>query len=74
LDEAALEMAVKAANDTVNPEGLIPTLLVYGSYPRNITNFPAAIQVERMRSIEEARKDIQNFYALSKVNFGLKES
>jgi hypothetical protein len=72
LDEKALEKSVKAVNDTVNPEGLIPTLLVYGSYPRNITNFPAESQVERMRAIDEARKYIQKVYGISKVNFGLK--
>jgi hypothetical protein len=72
LDEEALEKAVKAVNDRVNPEGLIPTLLVYGSYPRNITNFPAESQVERMRPIEEAQKDIKKVYGISKVNFGLK--
>ena len=27
-------MAVKAVNDTAGPNGLVPTLLVYGAYPR----------------------------------------
>ena len=27
-------MAVKAVNDTASPDGLVPTLLVYGAYPR----------------------------------------
>jgi len=27
-------MAVKAVNDTTSPNGLVPTLLVYGAYPR----------------------------------------
>ena len=27
-------MAVKAVNDTAGPDGLVPTLLVYGAYPR----------------------------------------
>ena len=27
-------MAVKAVNDTASPNGLVPTLLVYGAYPR----------------------------------------
>jgi len=27
-------MAVKAINDTTSPNGLVPTLLVYGAYPR----------------------------------------
>jgi len=27
-------MAVKAINNTAGPNGLVPTLLVYGAYPR----------------------------------------
>ena len=27
-------MAIKAINDTAGPDGLVPTLLVYGAYPR----------------------------------------
>ena len=27
-------MAVKAVNDTASPDGLVPTLLVYGAYLR----------------------------------------
>ena len=30
-------MSIKAVNDTAGPDGLVPTLLVYGAYPR-ITN------------------------------------
>ncbi|KAI1003434.1 hypothetical protein K3495_g4772 [Podosphaera aphanis] len=29
-----LQIAVKAANDTAGPNGLVSTLLVFGSYPR----------------------------------------
>ena len=27
-------MAVKAVNNTAGPDGLVPTLLVFGAYPR----------------------------------------
>jgi hypothetical protein len=30
----ALQMAVKAVNDTAGPDGLVPTLLVFGTFPR----------------------------------------
>lgn len=33
-DAAVLQMAVKAVNDTAGPDGLVPTLLVFGAYPR----------------------------------------
>ena len=32
--ELALQMAFKALNDSVGPNGLVPTLLVFGAYPR----------------------------------------
>jgi hypothetical protein len=32
--EPCLQMAVKAMNDTAGPDGLVPTLLVFGAYPR----------------------------------------
>lgn len=33
-DEDVLQIAVKALNDTAGPNGLVPTLLVFGTYPR----------------------------------------
>ena len=36
--QTMLQMAVKAVNDTSGPDGLVPTLLVFGAYPR-ITEF-----------------------------------
>lgn len=32
--EAALQINVKTANDSIGPEGIVPTLLVYGALPR----------------------------------------
>jgi hypothetical protein len=32
--EVLLQMALKAINDSVGPNGLVPTLLVFGAYPR----------------------------------------
>jgi len=31
--ELALQMAVKAANNTASPDGLVPTLLIFSAYP-----------------------------------------
>ena len=31
--EMNLQMAVKAVNDTAGPDSLVPTLLVFGTYP-----------------------------------------
>jgi di/tripeptidase len=32
--EMILQMAVKAVNDSAGPDGIVPTLLVFGAYPR----------------------------------------
>jgi hypothetical protein len=40
--ELALQIAFKAINDSIGPDGLIPTLLVYGIYPR-ISEFDAPL-------------------------------
>ena len=33
-------MAIKAVNNTANPDGLIPTLLVFKTYPKININLP----------------------------------
>ena len=45
-------MAVKAVNNTAGPNGLVPTLLVYGAYPR-MSNLdpPAPSIIERVAII-----------------------
>ena len=36
-----LQMAIKAVNDTANPNGLVLTLLVFGAYPKiNMDSLP----------------------------------
>jgi hypothetical protein len=34
--DIALQMAFKAINDSAGPDGLVPTLLVFGAYPRMV--------------------------------------
>jgi hypothetical protein len=45
-------MAVKAVNNTAGPDGLVPTLLVYGAYSR-ISNLdpPAPFIIDRVAVI-----------------------
>ena len=52
-------MAVKAINDTAGPDGLVPTLLVYGAYPR-MSNLdpPAPSIMERATAIRKAMAEI----------------
>jgi hypothetical protein len=34
--DMALQMAFEAINDTAGPDGIVPTLLVYGTLPRMV--------------------------------------
>ena len=38
-------MAVKAVNNTASLDGLVPTLLVYGAYPRISNLDPPALSI-----------------------------
>ena len=66
--EIALRLAVKALNDTMGPEGLVPSLLVFGVLPR----FPAVntslpYQIERMEALKEARAEAATITAKLRV-------
>ena len=52
-------MAVKAINNTAGPNGLVPTLLVYGAYLR-ISNLdpPAPFIIERAATIQKVMAKI----------------
>ncbi len=43
--EVSLQMAVKAINDSTNPNGLIPTLLVFSAFPRITELDPLALSI-----------------------------
>jgi hypothetical protein len=58
--EIALQMTVKAINDTAGPDGLVPTLLVFGAYPRmHVMNPPAPSITQRAMAIEKAMTEIR---------------
>ncbi|KAI0997433.1 hypothetical protein K3495_g10752 [Podosphaera aphanis] len=59
--EDTLQMAVKAVNDTAGPQGLVPTLLVFGTYPRLTESSPPspsiAVRADAIRAaMTEVRK------------------
>ncbi|KAF1937069.1 hypothetical protein EJ02DRAFT_459019, partial [Clathrospora elynae] len=59
-DKAILQMAVKAVNDTAGPNGLVPTLLVFGAYPRMTTELPPSpSMVKRSEAIQKATKALR---------------
>jgi hypothetical protein len=58
--DVALRISVKAMNDTMNYDGLVPSLLVFGimpRYPGIRTELPA--QAERMRALDVARTEME---------------
>ena len=55
--ETLLQMSVKALNDTAGPNGLMPTLLVFGAYPRINSNSPPSPEI--MKRAEAVKKAVK---------------
>jgi hypothetical protein len=57
--DIALQMAFKAINDTARPDGLVPTLLVYGALPR-IVEYDALSPtiIQRSTALKKAISEI----------------
>ena len=70
--EMALQMAFKAINNSAGPDGLIPTLLVYGAYPRMTEYDPLSPTVtQRAIAIRKAMAELQKIRAKRQVNGAL---
>lgn len=68
LAEHILQMAVKAANDTAGPDGLVPTLLVFGTYPRlSKTSPPSPSITARAAAIRKATAEIRRIKATRQI-------
>lgn len=67
-DEACLQMAIKAINDTAGPDGLVPTLLVFGAYPRmTASDAPSPSVVKRASAIDKAMDQLRSLSAKRKI-------
>ncbi|KAI0994279.1 hypothetical protein K3495_g13903, partial [Podosphaera aphanis] len=67
-----LQMAVKAVNDSAGPDGIVPTLLVFGAYPRLTKESPSSPTFnKRAESIRKAMKEIREIKARRLVNDAL---
>ena len=65
-------MAVKAINNTVESNRLIPTLLVFGAYLRMMELDPPNLIVkQRATTIKKAIKEVRKIQAFKKVNDAL---
>ncbi|KAI0991600.1 hypothetical protein K3495_g16587, partial [Podosphaera aphanis] len=70
--EVKLQMALKALNDSVGPHGLVPTLLVYGAYPRMVKDSAPSPSIEiRAKAIEKAMLEIKKIRAQRSINDAL---
>lgn len=67
-----LQMAVHCVNSTIGPEGLCPTLCVFGAIPKPARNCPAPQQIERARAIDDAIREVEREQTKRKVTFGLR--
>ena len=56
-------MTVKAVNDTAGPDGIVPTLLVFGAYPKiNSTDPPHPNISQRAKAIKSAMKEVRRLH------------
>ena len=62
--EIMLQMAVKAVNDSAGPDGIVPTLLIFGAYLRMVENSDPSSQItQRVEVIRKTTKEIRRLHA-----------
>ncbi|KAK1989617.1 hypothetical protein LX36DRAFT_594372, partial [Colletotrichum falcatum] len=70
--EVALQLAVKAVNNTAGPDGLVPTLLVFGAYPRISDNSPPSPStLQRGEAVKKAMDEVRQLHAKRQVSEAL---
>jgi hypothetical protein len=70
--EMILQMAVKTVNDSAGPDGIVPTLLVFGAYPRLTEMDPPSPSVtKRAEAIRAATKEVRRLHAERQVKDAL---
>jgi hypothetical protein len=66
--EHVLQMAIKAVNDTAGPNGLVPTLLVFGAYPRiSYDSPPSAGMLARAKAVRTAMTELRKIQATRRI-------
>jgi hypothetical protein len=67
-EEATLQMAFKAINDTAGPDGLVPTLLAFGAYPRMTDlDAPSPTVTQCANAIKKAMAEVRKVCAECQV-------
>ena len=70
-DDICLQLAIKAVNDTIGPNGLVPILLVFGAYPRIADEPPSTLVLKRAQAIKSTVKELQRLNARRKLQSAL---
>lgn len=64
-----LQIIIKILNDTVGRNGLIPILLIFGTYPKINENFALLIIIaQRAMAILKIKKTLAKHYAENTIN------
>lgn len=68
-DDYALQLAVKAINDSIGPNGFVSTLLAPGALPRLDlpTNKPTTLMFKRAVALRKATKSVSRHFANRKA-------
>jgi hypothetical protein len=71
--EVSLQIAIKTINDSAGPDGIIPTLLVFGAYPR-ITNNSALspTTTKKTEAIRKTSNKIRQYYTKRHIEDALR--
>jgi hypothetical protein len=63
-NKVRLQIAVKTINDSAKPDGIIPILLVFGTYPRMTNNLLLSpTTIKRTETIRKASNKMRKYYA-----------
>lgn len=63
-----LQMAIKAINDTAGPDGIVPTLLVFGAFPRIVKgDAPTPDIMQRAKAINRAMAEVSKLRARRQI-------
>jgi len=66
--DIALQIAFKAINNSIGPNGLIPTLLVFGAYPYIAeSDAPNPIVIQQAAALKKAIEEVKKLKAKSQV-------
>lgn len=71
--DAILQTSIKAINDTAGPGVIIPTLLVFGTFPRmHVSDAPSFDIITRAKAIKKAMTKVRQLKSMRNVTEALK--